>query len=90
MTAAEYHQQQLEQQEEEELEYQSETIKKNREFQFKEAMSIKDEMSENHAKMIACAHTIRDSKNDHQFVRIAIKYLLEALDEYETLTRRVK
>lgn len=72
MTAAEFHQQQLEQQEQEELQV-IDTVKS---------------MLHNHAKMIACAQTIKDSKKDPLYVEIAVKNLLEALEEYESLTRR--
>lgn len=71
MTAAEYHQQQLEQQQ---MDYNE----------------IKRALVANHGKLIGAAHTLRDSKEDPTYVRIVIKSVLEALDEYETLMRRMK
>ena len=47
-------------------------------------------MSQNHGKMIGCAQAIRDSKNDEDYVRIAVKYLLEALTEHDDIVRRFK
>jgi hypothetical protein len=47
-------------------------------------------MSQNHGKMIGCAQAIRDANLDDDYVRIAIKYLLEALLEHDELTRRFK
>ena len=47
-------------------------------------------MSGNHGKMIGCAQTIRDAKGDEDYVRIAVKYLLEALKEHDDLQRRFK
>jgi len=34
------------------------------------------------------AQTIRDSSGDEDYVRIAVKYLLEALKEHEDIMRR--
>jgi hypothetical protein len=45
-------------------------------------------MAKNHGKMIGCAQTIRDSNGDEDYVRIAVKYLLEALKEHEDIMRR--
>ena len=47
-------------------------------------------MSVNHGKMLGCAQTIRDANGDDDYVRIAVKSLLEALEEYEDLKRRFK
>ena len=47
-------------------------------------------MSGNHGKMIGCAQTIRDANGDDDYIRIAVKSLLEALEEYEELKRRFK
>ena len=47
-------------------------------------------MSQNHGKMIGCAQAIRDANLDDDYVRIAIKYLLEALKEHDDLQRRFK
>ena len=47
-------------------------------------------MSGNHGKMIGCAQTIRDAKGDEDYVRIAVKYLLEALEEHDDIMRRFK
>jgi hypothetical protein len=47
-------------------------------------------MSGNHGKMIGCAQTIRDAKGDEDYVRIAVKYLLEALEEHDDIVRRFK
>jgi hypothetical protein len=47
-------------------------------------------MSSNHGKMIGCAQTIRDAKGDEDYVRIAVKYLLEALEEHDDIVRRFK
>ncbi len=47
-------------------------------------------MSKNHGKMIGCAQTIRDANGDEDYVTIAVKYLLEALEEHDELTRRFK
>jgi hypothetical protein len=71
MTAAEYHQQQLEQQE----------------MDYKE---INNAIAANHGRLLGAAHTIRDSKLDPHYVRIAVNSILEALEEYETLMRRMK
>ena len=71
MTAAEYHQQQLEQQE----------------MDYKE---IHNAIAANHGRLLGAAHTIRDSKLDPHYVRIAVNSILEALEEYETLMRRMK
>ena len=43
-----------------------------------------------HGKMIGCAQTIRDAKGDEDYVRIAVKYLLEALEEHDDIMRRFK
>jgi hypothetical protein len=45
-------------------------------------------MAKNHGKMIGCAQTIRDSSGDEDYVRIAVKYLLEALKEHDDIMRR--
>ena len=74
MTAAEYHQQQLEQQEMELLNY----------------SEIKRALVANHGRFLGAAQTIRDSKLDPHYVRIAVNSILEALEEYETLMRRMK
>ena len=71
MTAAEYHQQQLEQQE----------------MDYKE---LHRALTANHGRLLGAAHTIRDSKLDPHYVRIAVNSILEALEEYETLMRRMK
>ena len=47
-------------------------------------------MSSNHGKMIGCAQTIRDANGDEDYVRIAVKYLLEALKEHDDIVRRFK
>jgi hypothetical protein len=47
-------------------------------------------MSGNHGKMIGCAQTIRDANGDEDYVRIAVKYLLEALSEHDDIVRRFK
>ena len=73
MTAAEYHQQQLEQQEQE--------------MDYKE---IHNAIAANHGRLLGAAHTIRDSKLDPHYVRIAVNSILEALEEYEILMRRMK
>ncbi len=36
------------------------------------------------------AQTIRDANGDDDYIRIAVKSLLEALEEYEELKRRFK
>ncbi len=43
-----------------------------------------------HGKMIGCAQAIRDANLDDDYVRIAIKYLLEALKEHDDIMRRFK
>jgi hypothetical protein len=68
MTAAEFHQQQLEQQEQEYLD-------------------LRRALQDNHAQFVAVAYTLRDSKQDPNYVKICVKFLLEALDEYEQLRR---
>jgi len=47
-------------------------------------------MSQNHGKMIGCAQAIRDANLDDDYVRIAVKYLLEALSEHDDIVRRFK
>jgi len=78
MTDCQAHAQQQEQQELEELR----EIKKLRE--------VKRLMSVNHGKMLGCAQTIRDANGDDDYIRIAVKSLLEALEEYEDIKRRFK
>jgi hypothetical protein len=68
MTAAEFHQQQLEQQEQEYLD-------------------LRRALQDNHSKFIAVAYTIRDTKQDPSYVKSCVKYLLEALEDYEQLRR---
>jgi hypothetical protein len=48
---------------------------------------ILQEIKNNHSKFIAATYLIRDSKQDPNFVNHAIKYLLEALEDYENLRR---
>jgi len=47
-------------------------------------------MAQNHGKMIGCAQAIRDANLDDDYVRIAVKYLLEALTEHDDIVRRFK
>lgn len=44
-------------------------------------------LQNNHSKFVAVAYTIRDTKQDPEYVRICVKYLLEALEDYEQLRR---
>ena len=90
MTDAEFHQQQLEQQQLEQQETEEAEVCDNQIYSICDyVFNYKKEMNLNHAKMVAAAYTIRDSKQDPDFVRIAIKYLLEALGEYEQLRRKM-
>jgi len=47
-------------------------------------------MAQNHGKMIGCAQTIRDANGDDDYITIAVKSLLQALEEYEDIKRRFK
>ena len=47
-------------------------------------------MSSNHGKMLGCAQTIRDANGDDDYITIAVKSLLQALEEYEDIKRRFK
>ena len=65
MTAAEYHQQQLEQQEWE------------------------SDLNKNHGKFVGVARFIRDNAYGERDVQDAIKYLMQVLEDYEQLNRRI-
>ena len=58
--------------------------------EIEELRELKRLMSVNHGKMLGCAQTIRDANGDDDYIRIAVKSLLEALEEYEDLKRRFK
>jgi hypothetical protein len=72
MTAAEHHQQQLEEQQ---LDSQR--------FHMRAAMAC------NHGKFVAVARLIRDNPED-SYVKFAVKYLLEALEEHDKLEKEEK
>lgn len=65
MTAAEYHQQQLEQQEWE------------------------SDSNKNHGKFVGVARFIRDNARGERDVQDALKYLMQVLEDYEQLNRRI-
>jgi hypothetical protein len=65
MTAAEYHQQQLEQQEWE------------------------SDSNKNYGKFVGVARFIRDNARGERDVQDALKYLMQVLEDYEQLNRRV-
>jgi hypothetical protein len=52
--------------------------------------SIKDDMNSNHGKMVGVATWLRDYAKTASDKELAIEYLLEALEEYNTIERRVK
>ena len=56
------------------------------ELERQELEEIKTRLNKNHGKLVGAASVIRDGNED--VVRIGIKYLLEALKEYEELTGR--
>ena len=58
--------------------------------EIEELRELKRLMSVNHGKMLGCAQTIRDANGDDDYVRIAVKYLLEALEEHDDIVRRFK
>jgi len=55
-----------------------------------ELRELKRLMSVNHGKMLGCAQTIRDANGDDDYITIAVKSLLQALEEYEDIKRRFK
>jgi len=58
--------------------------------EIEELRELKRLMSVNHGKMLGCAQTIRDANGDDDYITIAVKSLLEALEEYEDIKRRFK
>lgn len=52
--------------------------------------SIKDDMNSNHGKMVGVATWLRDYAKTASDKELAIEYLLEALEEYNAIERRVK
>ena len=52
-----------------------------------EMNEIKADMQKNHGKFAGIARSIRDSNSD-SVVEVALKYISEALEEYEELNRR--
>ncbi len=52
--------------------------------------SIKDDMNSNHGKMVGVATWLRDYAKTASDKELAMEYLLEALEEYNTIERRVK
>lgn len=71
MTAEEFYQQQLEEQ------------------QQSEGLHLRAAMARNHGKFIGVAKFIRDNPEDY-YVKIALKSLLEALEEHNVLEKKEK
>jgi hypothetical protein len=57
------------------------------EQQEQEYLDLRRALQDNHSKFIAVAYTIRDTKQDPDYVKAGVKCLLGALDEYEQLRR---
>ena len=58
--------------------------------EIEELRELKRLLRQNHGKMLGCAQTIRDANGDDDYITIAVKSLLEALEEYEDIKRRFK
>jgi len=72
MTAAEYHQQQLEQQQ-----------------WYEDLENIQSDFNKNYGKFLGVARFIRDNARGERDVQDAIKYLMQVLEEYDQIERRL-
>lgn len=72
MTAAEYHQQQLEQQQ-----------------WYEDLENIQSEFRKNYGRFVGVARFIRDNARGERDVQDAIKYLMQVLEEYDSIERRL-
>lgn len=71
MTAAEHHQQQLEQQQ-----------------WYEDLENIQSEFRKNHGKFVGLARFIRTAKSERD-VQDAVKYLIQVLEEHDSIERRL-
>lgn len=87
MTAAEYHQQQLEQQQ------WYEDIRKSDEYRqqrwYEDLEKIQAEFRKNYGKFVGVARFIRDNARGERDVQDAVKLLIQVLEEHDSIERRL-
>ena len=72
MTAAEHHQQQLEQQQ-----------------WYEDLENIQSDFNKNYGKFLGVARFIRDNARGERDVQDAVKYLIQVLEEHDSIERRL-
>ena len=72
MTASEYHQQQLEQQQ-----------------WYEDLENIQSDFNKNYGKFLGVARFIRDNARGERDVQDAVKYLIQVLEEHDSIERRL-
>ena len=72
MTASEYHQQQLEQQQ-----------------WYEDLENIQSDFNKNYGRFVGVARFIRDNARGERDVQDAVKYLIQVLEEHDSIERRL-